>query len=389
MSTLPLGRDEDERLELRSAATLARPESIARVVAAMLNADGGEVWIGIDSEDGTATRIVPLEGARRQRDLLEQRLAALIEPSPNLEEVVVELVPHGAGELVRVRVARGSRGPYAQLSGTARVYVTRSGASTRPLTRDELQELFGRPPARESATDAALRALERERTRRLEARWSGLWVALRLAQPQAALCVTSARLADLLEQPRLSGNRSGGWACVGGPWEARRAQDELCLGSEGARRTVIRADTTIRFEVELRALRHVGGAAREIWPLAWIEFIVSVFRLGRAAYEGAALSTSRVAAAAALFGLRGWSLRPYSPNSIGWPHIGNLEGPVAAFEEQDLLLEPVVVPWSALSENADACAWPVVESVYRAFGYEARAIPREFDPQTRRLTLGT
>jgi hypothetical protein len=43
---------------------------------------------------------------------------------------------------------------------------------------------------------------------------------------------------------------------------------------------------------------------------------------------------------------------------------------------------------SELLANADGAAWPILDYVYRDFGYRGNPIPREFDPVTKRLTLG-
>ncbi len=49
---VPIDQPEGERLEHKSLAALAEPDKIAREAVAMLNSQGGEVWIGIKEGQG-------------------------------------------------------------------------------------------------------------------------------------------------------------------------------------------------------------------------------------------------------------------------------------------------------------------------------------------------
>ena len=45
-----LGKAESDRLEFKEAEALRRPANIGREVVGFLNADGGEIWIGVKEE---------------------------------------------------------------------------------------------------------------------------------------------------------------------------------------------------------------------------------------------------------------------------------------------------------------------------------------------------
>ena len=106
---IPLGRVEDQHLELKSRDALKHPETIAREVVAMLNADGGEIWIGIREENGRAMEIEPVDDAEPAKERLWDHLVDSLEPALRHDEVRIELVDlPGGGEdkaqLLRVEV---------------------------------------------------------------------------------------------------------------------------------------------------------------------------------------------------------------------------------------------------------------------------------------------
>ena len=174
---VPLGRKEDFHLEFKGRDALGDPEKIAREVVAFLNADGGEVWVGLGEEDGRAVKVEPISDAEQAQRRLLDFLIETVEPSPSAKEVRVEVVDEGEGAVLRVGVQPdGGRGPYAFLRKGGRHFVLRIGERIRPMSREEvfktqpsgderLRQALGRRAQR------ALRTPGREEGRSL-ARWS-------------------------------------------------------------------------------------------------------------------------------------------------------------------------------------------------------------------------
>ncbi len=385
MSAIPLGQHEGLRLEFKQAEVLGKPETVAREVVAMLNAEGGQVWIGLAEENGYAVRVTPVREAERERGRLLDHLIDTIEPTPRGVELTIDVVAHDDGALLVVRIGESRRKPYAQLvKGDARRYVRRVDDRLRVLSRDELRDLFAGSQATEDGLAEARKALREERNQKQMERRPALWLAIRAVGPVMQIDTAADDLLDLLVFPRESGNRVDGWICVGFGAPTRNAE-ELRLDDAGGRSTRIRHDGQVRVEVPLGSL--AWRDANTIWPYALMEYVVSAFRLTRELYRRCERDAT-VLAEFALFGLKGWVLRPCSPNTVEYS-IGGRAGEIVAFDRQDLLLlQPVECTVSELEANADACALPIIESIYKDFGYRGRPVPREFDPVTKRLNLG-
>jgi len=52
-----LGQDEDNHLEFKEAEALRTPANIAREVVGFLNANDGDIWVGIKEEGGRAIEL--------------------------------------------------------------------------------------------------------------------------------------------------------------------------------------------------------------------------------------------------------------------------------------------------------------------------------------------
>jgi Putative DNA-binding domain len=394
LTLVPLGQVEGQRLEFKQADVLRELEKVGREVVAMLNAEGGEVWIGLAEDQGRAIRVTPVPDAAREKSRLFDHLIDTIEPRP-ASELAVDIIPHETGDVLRVNVSSGARRPYAHLKGDARRYVTRVGDRLRALSHDELRQMFKDDErAIEDEEAIAHRKLREARdTRWKETPQPALWLALAVV-PESHMNVREAYLRELLVRPELSGNRRDGWACVGGFAEPAFNLEAVVLSAPGAEiSTQIRADGGVRVEVALQAL-HWKGAERELWPLALIEYVVSAFRLARSVHEATAPPPQAILSDFALFGADDWTLRPYSPNAFRYQTAtpaqrdAKAHPMITAARSKDLLLPKTLEsPWEHLVENADGCAWPIIEQVYQAFGYWPDQIPREFDIQTRRLRM--
>src|SRR5688572_23543765 len=129
----PIGKREDEHTEFKRAEALKEPSNIAREAVAFLNADGGEIWIGVEEDgEGLGLAVEEIHNPGQQRARLQDSLVDVVEPSPMIgkgKELDIDEVPFsedGTRKLLRLRVARGARGPYALLRQQgSRAYLVR------------------------------------------------------------------------------------------------------------------------------------------------------------------------------------------------------------------------------------------------------------------------
>lgn len=389
MSVEILGRREGQHLELKSRAALDEPTKIARAVVGMLNAGGGEVWIGVDDEDGVAVGVDAIRDPERARDRLNDSLLDTLDPSPTAEEVAIELVPPGTDPallVVKVRPqAEGpGRAPYAFRKGGGWHFVRRVGARNHPMSR---QEIFGRPAPEggEPAVDEAVRKLEEARR---EIPGPGLWLALQPARG-LQLDVQEERFVEIARDPWRTGNRE-----AGSHFARSRNQPELSrigiewgvqgdLEGQFVSRVEVSEEGALHFWAALERLQWTSREPRqsEIWPLALLEYPISAFRIARVVYGDNLDSGDQVAADFALLGVEGWGLRKGTPGDF-FP-VNDL----ARQQEPDLIWEPVVFSYREMDEAPDRCGFRLVRRVYQAFGWHEKDIPRQYDRQTGKLIL--
>ena len=118
-----------------------------------------------------------------------------------------------------------------------------------------------------------------------------------------------------------------------------------------------------------------------------IEYPVARFRLASWIYRNQRVADSgKVLADAALIGIEGWVLRPYSPRSLHFQYP--MEAPNAWTEGRDLIWDRALIfRGNEIIEEPDWCAFRLVRRFYEAFGYSEDKIPLEFDRGQRRLTI--
>jgi hypothetical protein len=378
---IPLGEKESLHQEFKGREALQRPELIAREVVAMLNAQGGVVWVGLRAEDHRAVEIEPVSGAERERRRLRDYLVDTIEPSPADDEVAVEVVTADKGEILRVEARpKPERLPYAHLKESGRWFVIRISDRTRPMTREEIFRL----PQADTPRDAAILEILKERKRIQEAAGEKLWLALKPV-PAIELDLQDHRLKALLLDPALTGNRRSGWSFSTFGEEPRVRQGRLVAAGEDEPRAVeIRRDGFLSFSVLLKSLWWKGEAS-EIWPPALWEYPLSALRLAGKVYSDHLGADASIVADLSLLGVKGWKLRAGSPRS-GTINF-NLR-PKKFVEADDFLLEkPLVFSGRDLLQEPDRCGARLLERVYEAFGYGREAFPPEFDQETGRLTF--
>lgn len=378
---IPLGEREDLHREFKGRDALKKPETIAREVVAMLNAEGGVVWVGLRDEGDRAVAVEVVPDADQERRRLRDYLVDRIEPSPASGEVGIAIVvAEGQGEILRVDVnPQKERGPYAHLKEGGRFFLVRVDDRTRPMAREEIfARKLGeeRHSAIERATDRLREDREKLGKKGAELFWLGI-------EPVRGIefDLQDQRLVDFLTDPAQTGNRARGWSFARLAYPPRWSKDALASDPEDLRSVEIRRNGGLRFEAPLRSL-HWKGEPRELWPYILLEYPVSAFRMARRIYEGHLRSEDLVLADVALTGLRGWKLRSGSPRT--W----DFQDPEEFTDANDLLFEkPLVFTFSDLDSEPDRCGYRLVERVYEAFGYGRDSIPPEFDQKTGRLVF--
>src|SRR5687768_7827026 len=112
---IPIGKRESQRLEFKAAAALESLSTVSREAVAMLNAEGGEIWIGLREHDGVATSVEAIRDAEDRKIALLNHLLDVIEPRLTSQEVDIRVVgvPEG-GEILLVDLdPRVESRPYA------------------------------------------------------------------------------------------------------------------------------------------------------------------------------------------------------------------------------------------------------------------------------------
>ena len=382
---IPLGEAEDLRLEFKSADSLEKPEAIGREVAAMLNSEGGDLWIGLGERDGVAVELQAISHPEKAAGSLNDSLVDRLEPSPLPEEVQIVPVSTGKGlSVLQVRVQRGQRGPYALLKNGARSYQLRIGNRLRPMSREEI---FGRSPERQASPDRIERAKRRVLDARDEAQKRGrgsMWLRIEPIEP-IEVDIQSPLFEELLFDPTTTGNRRSGWHFVQASERPEIKKGRIAWKSGDDFSVDIEQDGVLTCLAPLESFHYMGEDG-ELWPLALLEYPISAFRLARTVYRDFEPSSSvDVLADIAFFGVRGSKLRGGSILGRHWRRNAVREYPE---DEEDLTRpEPLVLSLSELLTEPDRCGFRLVRRVYEAFGYREREMPREYDRESGRLVL--
>ncbi|NOT31476.1 MAG: ATP-binding protein [Planctomycetes bacterium] len=408
---IPLGREESQKLEFKARDALKSPAGIARGVVAMLNAKGGELWVGLGETNGRAVEVQPITNQARELERLWNHFVDTIEPPPAPDEIEVEAIPVESGSILRIEVTpRDERRPYAQLKDGGRHFVVRTGARIRPMTREEIRDASrGTTPKPERSPRDPLRILEREREKLLRSRQPMFWIRI---QPdrELGIDIPSRKVERYLRDPTLSGNRETGWTFANAHVELRIEQDRRVLGDDASGRTLIEGSGAIEHRTPLHWLTHSMQESNELYPYALLEKTVSVFRLASAMYSDPELNSKetpsptrrkmggrvaklglsgllainfQLAVDLAITSAKGWKLRAYSPRSHAWQlehhrvkGFEHLQGELTG----DLLLEkPLEFKSKEFLSRPDACALRLIRRVYEAFGLSEDMIPSEFD----------
>jgi len=418
---IPIDKRESERLELKAAAALGKPERIAREVVAMLNAGGGEVWVGLREKDGVAVEIEPIENPEAAGRRLQDSLVDSIEPSPTHEEVRIETVGTNA-KVLRIRASgRQERRPYAVLlAGGGRLYVVRVGARIRSLTREEIRhphpggERGERGPEEGARLAADLRNV-------LMVADPTLWLGIEPADSEGRLDLHRLSASDYLLRPESTENRRLGSTFYlarhlasldntrylrreggrdGMSWlVARGGAYELKISETAAIRAIAPLAESFTFgEEEPHPRLGVLRGQSVLDPRAILEYPTSVVRLlstllrDDALWDGSRPRSFR--AAFALIGIDGWFLRPDpedpyldprspDPRSLRLSPPGSVWA-AEAYAGDSLQVGPLSLAGEEIAAAPDGCAYRLLRVVFAAFGYAEEDI-RVFDPTTRRF----
>lgn len=395
-----IGSEEHTKLEFMDAGALKTPGSIARGVVAMLNAGGGEIWIGIREERNRAVAVEGVPDADQECRSLRAYLSDTIEPSPAQGEILVEAETWGRAKVLHIKARPANlRGPYAYLENGGRYFVTRQGSHNRWMDREEI---LGQKEAHPEILTAlqAVSAEQKQAQEDLQEIDEGLfWLRL---QPTDDLRLNLEKIeqSDLLIDPASSGNRRVGFvsfaAIAGfGPRLNRSTPSEgyLEVGRRGNTWLKIFEDGGILFTAPLIDFwwppRRPEDPNRLLWPYAVLEYPISVFRIAARLYsdphclEAAIRDETALIAHLAVFNLTGWALRPGSPRQ--WMY--RAPEPIPYTKGEDFILERPLIFSLEETEQPDRCGFRLIQRLYEAYGFSRDQIPQEFDQKAGRLIL--
>lgn len=380
---IPLGAKESLHLEFKGREALKKPEAIAREVVALLNAEGGTVWVGLRDEGDRAVAVEPIPDAERERRRLRDFLVDTIEPSPAGEELVVDVVDAETGAVLQIRACpREDRRPYAHLKEGGRWFVVRIGDRNRPMARDEIFAGVESRPAKSDEEQAA-RRLFKDREALLESREEVVWLGIQPVR-NLDLDLQEPRLGDVLRNPGLSGNRRSGYHFIWPDQNPSLKMDRLVSNKDQKSAEVWRHGG-LRFQIPLKEL--FWPARGDLWPPALLEYPIAAFRMAGAIYREIRRenlrSTDVILADLAMIGARGTRLRAGS-QANHWYGMKPQE-----FDGADDFLagQPFRFSAQTLVEHPDLCGFRMIERIYEAYGLKRDDMPLEFDQKAGRLVL--
>lgn len=392
-----LGDEEGLHREFKRAAALKTPDIIARGVVAFLNEDGGSLCVGIAEDgQGRAKAYEPIPDVDAERQRLQNVLIDTIEPPPTVDDDVTisVLSRHGTEGLLLVKVKEGggSRPPYALLDKGRRGYFKRTGSRIRTMTREELAESFAKVPEDRSKRHAVIQQVDKKLTGWIGASPAGLRMLVKPIEP-IPLRLAKAELHSLLVDPEKTGNRELGWTFINPRAELRAMHPNKAwrFGKRSDVQWLELSEETGELEFFVSRDRlHWHGNPNELWPFALLELPVSVLRLAKVLYSAHTKSTGNgeIVLALGIDGIGDCTLRPHSPDSVGYvvPRLDLV--PLVNLADRDFFSgTPSVVSRQEVIDAPDRCAVQLVAQLYRDFGYDEEQLPREYNRDTGRLVF--
>ena len=362
----------------------------------MLNAEGGEVWVGLQEDGGRAVAVEPIAAPETEERRLLDFLVDTIEPSVSDREISVRSVDEGEGTVLRIAVTPNrDHKPYAFLKRGGRHFVVRVGDRIRPMIREELFRAsdFDRGALAQHA-EAELNAA---RNAVLEHYKELFWLRIQPVPP-FSLDLHALKDTDILLDPSVTKNRRTGenFFLAASGARPRLEAGKVVLGKANDLRLDIFHHEGVEFRAPLKVF-HAGkelGAPKPLDGLILLELPISLFRLLSVLLQEETLWGDPVSegtdflASLALLGLEGWTLRPFSPwdfRSGLWSYLRG--DPQPSSELPNLLPRVLRFTLGEVRDQPDRCGFRLVSRIYEAFGYGIHQIPPDFDHEAGRLIL--
>lgn len=392
---LPIQRKEGLKLEFKRAEALKNPRTIARSIVALLNAKGGEIWIGIEEKDGIATAANGVVNPERAWLDLLNHLVNVIEP-PLRDEIEHQVVlDHQGLGVLKITVAGDAHhGPYALLEGGARLYVIRVDKRTRAMTREEIRERM----TPNGAGESQIASTElRERLDQILAHKGEplFWLSIRPSR-DLDVNVQDRELEALILDPVQSGNRRSGMVFSTWIRALRLTSGGLLSDDDSLVRFELTRTGCVDLRIPLDRMNFPGlqRERREIFPLALLEYPISLLRFAGTFYRSKVAPEQELLISCALVGVKLWTIPPWPPGTpvyMNYASGARLPGMLDAgnTREEDSVTwpSPLVLRASELYDNPDRIGFILVRRIYEAFGLREDRIPSEFDRNAQRLLL--
>jgi schlafen family protein len=400
MKSPDIGTPESQHLEFKQADSIRTPKGrmkIAREIVAMLNAPGiSKLFVGIQDDSGKASGY-DLLGDEDEIHIsaLTDLLIDRIEPRMPFDLLFdFEKIEKDQGFLLGIQVRSPSPSPtpgFCVRDGEKRIYLIRHLDRKRPM---EYSELLGNcePRGPQKFPGKTFLDLWKEMGEQPEhkgwfPREHAFLLAIGLEAPgRERYPVNSSQLKQLVAFPDERDQRPGGWTFTlnqhfrdlsGKP----RKVFESGFPEERYRQLRVDHRGIIAFSMDLSHLQWevpkelsavFPTAEGMIYPYAFIEYIVSAFRIARAVWKDEMEDGTEVFFKLALTDIQNWVLPRFGPNKVGYYPVERW----AQFEEgKDLQLGTHRSKGSSLINNPDELAWIILEDVYSEFGLESNVIP--------------
>jgi hypothetical protein len=370
------GSEESQNLEFKSQPWSDSPHDRAEYlfdVAALANAYGGRIVVGIRAEGDRAAEVVPVQDAERTAVSLADRATASIEP--RIQGLGVRAVPVEGGHVVVVHVPRSGRGPHMVTLKDANKFYRRHGKTKLLMSVDEIGDAFLLAGRRQDETLKMLTAHQAAREAACSLPTLCLAAKPLSYYPRPINVREEWARAMLIDPPFPISTENVVYAGIG-----RSAQgEELVPNLEGLVRRRQGAEHTFRFSLSRSGLLYFHTTyilmaqqtrnleSGEVWPQRFIPLTIHFFRVAKAmaghlGFEG------EFASYVSLESLRRTptvTLRRNAPvqTSVPWSMQENL-----AAEPPAGRIAPEPFTWST-DDNPDTVARTQLDLIYNAYGF--------------------
>jgi len=385
---------ESQTLEFKSKDAISDSRILPRAVCAFLNAEGGEVIVGVEEVAG-GLALGPISDSERARQTVRDRLLSSIEPTPPTS-LVVEILEGSAGRGLRISVPRGDVVFALREKRGALSFVQRRQDRVVPMSWHEVQALLAA-----GGTDGGGRAASddpEENIGRVLKEWrgncfkkvpefktqGGLFVVARVlpdsAQPPEGW---DRNLREWYEDPTAIGIRRSGVHFL-----HRESLPEPRRGGNGSRGSggwdngykmaeyTKNAGLHLAHRLDFRMMnpeRIPSAVSRVLHQLVLVELISSFTRVFGALWRTGGVSVdARAWIAAVITGTKDLRLPPYAHNTYGSLFDHHWQPP---WEEDELGPFIASADLDELRTNPDRLAWRLLRALYLDFGYEEEMLP--------------